>query len=512
MLGERTPRTVDGRSVPRSVSRALKAMRAAPERALDLTALAAVSRVSIRTLQRHFQAFLGKTPQAVLRDMRFERARSDLLRASSDATVTDIALRCGFAHLGRFSVEYHRRYGEKPSQTLHRRARFVAEQSTKPNLALSASDRPTIAVIGINGHNGEEALARSIADELATALMRAGIAVTNRPEMARYHLNSLLRRDGRQVRLTCRLVEPVTGQHMWAYRHDGTVEDVFFFEEHAAAAITAAIQPGLRAAEIERARRKPDADLTAQDLTLRAFPHALSLDADGNARALDFLERAIRFDPDHALAIALAAWCYAQQAVYLFNDTPAEARLKALSLGRRAVDIGGNATVLAVLGHAFSLADNLETADLVTQKALAIDGSSAWAWSRSGLLDIYKGRTGSAMERLLIALDLAPGDPLAFNALTGVGCAHFQSERFVEAAHWLERAIAEHPSAVYLHHLLCPAYALCGDKQQAKRSLAHLRRLHPEVTISRVFSAFCFFPQAFLDCLGNGLETAGLRP
>src|SRR5262249_25000841 len=180
--------------------------------------------------------------------------------------------------------------------------------------------------------------------------------------------------------------------------------------------------------------------------------------------------------------------------------------------GRRAVTIAGDATVFAVLGHAFSLANDLEAADLVTQKALAIGGSSAWAWSRGGLLDIYKGRTGSAMEALFISPELAPGGPLAFNALRGVGCVHFQSERFVEAAHWLERAIAEHPSAVYLHHLLCPAYALCGDKEQAKRSLADLRRLHPEVTISRVFSAFCFFPQAFLDCLGNGLERAGLRP
>jgi transcriptional regulator GlxA family with amidase domain len=58
MLVERNRRTADGRCVPRSVSCALNAMRAAPERALNLTALAAISRVSARTLQRHFQAFV----------------------------------------------------------------------------------------------------------------------------------------------------------------------------------------------------------------------------------------------------------------------------------------------------------------------------------------------------------------------------------------------------------------------------------------------------------------------
>jgi AraC-like DNA-binding protein/tetratricopeptide (TPR) repeat protein len=512
MLGERTRRTVDGRSVPRSVSRALKAMRAAPERALDLTALAAVSRVSTRTLQRHFQAFLGKTPQAVLRDMRFERARSDLLRASSDATVTDIALRCGFEHLGRFSVEYRRRYGEKPSQTLQRQARTVREPQPRPHVLASARDRATVAVVSTAATAGEEAIARAVAEELAIALMRAGVAVTNRPEMARYHLCASLRRAEREVRLTSRLIEPATGRHIWAHRHDGTLEDAFFFEESAAASVATAIQPGLRAVEIERARRKPDTDLNAQDLTLRALPHALSIETDGNLRALDLLERAINSDPGHTLAIALSAWCFAQRGAYLFNDAPAEERLRALSLARRVVDIPGDATVFAVLGNAFCLANDLEAADLVTQKALEIDGSAAWAWSRSGLLDIYQGRPGSAMERLLIALDLAPDDPLAYNAITGAGCAHFQSGCFVEAARWFERAVAEHPSATYLHQFLCPSYALCGDKQKACRSLADLRRRCPELTITRVFAAMPFFPRAFLDSMGNGLETVGLPP
>lgn len=33
-------------------------------------------------------------------------------------TVTDIAVRWGFPHPGRFSVVYRRRFGEKTSQTL----------------------------------------------------------------------------------------------------------------------------------------------------------------------------------------------------------------------------------------------------------------------------------------------------------------------------------------------------------------------------------------------------------
>ncbi|WP_409997305.1 tetratricopeptide repeat protein, partial [Bradyrhizobium cosmicum] len=78
----------------------------------------------------------------------------------------------------------------------------------------------------------------------------------------------------------------------------------------------------------------------------------------------------------------------------------------------------------------------LDTADLVIRKALAADGGSVWAWSRSGWIDVYKGEPESAIERLKIALDLAPHDPLAFNSMVGIGCAHFKAGQYAEAAYW----------------------------------------------------------------------------
>ena len=363
--------------LPRSVRRAVEAMRAQPGRAFTLSKLVNIAGVSRRTLQRQFKAFLCKTPQEVLRDIRFERARRDLLCASPTATVTDIALRYGLVHLGRFSVEYHKRYREKPSATLHRRATFLAGQSTKSSLVgVHAHDHPTIAVT-TEGRDSHETLARSIVDELAIALMRAGIAVTNRPEMARYHLRCTLREVGRAIRLTSRLVDAATGSHLWAHCHDGTTEDAFEFEENAAAIIAVAMRRGLRAAEVERARRKPHVDQTAHDLTMRALPHALALDVDGNRRSLDLLDQAMERDPDHTLAIALAAWCHGQGLVYQFSDNPGQARAQALSFAQRAISIGGDPTALPILGNAFALAGDVQAAESVTRKALALDGQFA---------------------------------------------------------------------------------------------------------------------------------------
>ena len=118
--------------LPRGVRRALEAMRANVGRDWSVVDLAAVAGVSSSTLQRQFQIFLGKTPGAALRDIRFESARRELLQGLPDAKVMDVALRCGFPHCGRFSIEYRRRYGETPSQTLKRQAMFVGALASMP--------------------------------------------------------------------------------------------------------------------------------------------------------------------------------------------------------------------------------------------------------------------------------------------------------------------------------------------------------------------------------------------
>jgi transcriptional regulator GlxA family with amidase domain len=46
--------------------------------------------------------------------------RDELLRSDSQSTVTTVALRYGFAHLGRFSAYYQSSFGEAPSMTLRR--------------------------------------------------------------------------------------------------------------------------------------------------------------------------------------------------------------------------------------------------------------------------------------------------------------------------------------------------------------------------------------------------------
>jgi AraC-like DNA-binding protein len=108
-----------GLAAPRAVRRVAEAMRADAAQAFTVADLARIAGVSPRSLQDSFQRYLGTSPMAYLREVRLSRAHRELREAGpGQNTVTEIAYRCGFVHLGRFAALYRRRYGVSPSQTL----------------------------------------------------------------------------------------------------------------------------------------------------------------------------------------------------------------------------------------------------------------------------------------------------------------------------------------------------------------------------------------------------------
>lgn len=110
------------RACRRSVQRALQLIDASAGQALDLSALAQTSGVSARALQAGFRADLGVTPMAHLRSVRLRRVRDELLDCPG-ASITDVAMRWGFFHVGRFSQQYRTQFGEVPSVTARRAGR-----------------------------------------------------------------------------------------------------------------------------------------------------------------------------------------------------------------------------------------------------------------------------------------------------------------------------------------------------------------------------------------------------
>ncbi|MGI5466453.1 AraC family transcriptional regulator [Streptomyces sp. CA-132043] len=105
------------RTCPRPVKLAVEAMRADPAHPFTVRELARIAGVAPRSLQAGFQQHLDTTPMTYLRELRLECAHRDLVRLGTAATVTEVAVRWGFTHLGRFAAAYRTRYGRPPSRT-----------------------------------------------------------------------------------------------------------------------------------------------------------------------------------------------------------------------------------------------------------------------------------------------------------------------------------------------------------------------------------------------------------
>ncbi len=77
--------------------------------------------VSGRTLELAFREVVGLRVVEYIRTRRLNRARQLLSKPpASDRPVTEAAFQCGLSHLGYFSRDYARLFGELPSQTFKR--------------------------------------------------------------------------------------------------------------------------------------------------------------------------------------------------------------------------------------------------------------------------------------------------------------------------------------------------------------------------------------------------------
>ncbi len=115
-----TPLPVSDNSATVRVHAACEYMYAHSNEALTIQQIADALGVGPRHLQSAFRDVTGMTPREKLAEIRLEHVRSKLMAPEPETTVTNVALNCGFVHLGRFAAIYRRRYGESPSETLRR--------------------------------------------------------------------------------------------------------------------------------------------------------------------------------------------------------------------------------------------------------------------------------------------------------------------------------------------------------------------------------------------------------
>jgi AraC-like DNA-binding protein len=93
------------------------------DKPIDVPAMATVAGISARSLFRQFKQDRGYSPADFAKKVRLDRAREMLEQSAEGASVTQIALKCGFQNAGHFARDFRLAFGELPSETLRKSTR-----------------------------------------------------------------------------------------------------------------------------------------------------------------------------------------------------------------------------------------------------------------------------------------------------------------------------------------------------------------------------------------------------
>jgi TolB-like protein len=403
----------------------------------------------------------------------------------------------------------------------------LGEQTVK-NIA--KPDKPSIAVLPFENMSGDpeqEYFADGMAEDLITALSHfrwffviarnssftfkgkaVNVRTVGRELGARYVLEGSVRKGGNRLRINAQLIESETGNHLWAEKYDGALEDVFDLQDRITEGVAGAIEPSLRQAEVERARRKRPENLDAYDLYLRALPHAWAWAPAEQEKSVERLEAALKIDPHYVAAHGLLAWSYSTFAVY----DPSDSRRDKSVQHARAV-LGPNTDdPLAFAFASFALAlfeRDYHVALSAVDRALSFTPNSPTVLAFSAISNAFAGHFDTAIEHAQASLHLSPFDPIRFTAEVAAGYGYFFTGRYHDAAEAALRCLDINPEFLPGYPLVVASRIRDGRAQDARQAVERLLRVKPDFRVG-VFVQVGRFTPELNEEYAAALREAGL--
>ena len=328
----------------------------------------------------------------------------------------------------------------------------------------------------------------------------------------RYVLEGSVRKAGNRVRITGQLIDTATGAHIWADRFDGPLDDIFALQDQVASNVAGAIEPKLRQSEIERASRKPTANLTAYDLYLRALAQSYRFTEEGAAEAVVLARQALAIDPSYAPAAAMVASCRALQRFQGWGALSHEDIAEAIRLARQALEAERDDadTICQAAATLFRLTGEAALAAAALDRALALNPNAAHAWMIRGHIHALRNQPEAAIEAVERARRLSPFDPYSFFYAVNIAIAHLAARRFEQAIEWADRALHERPRLVGAMRLKAVALAHLGRLDEARVELGRALAIDPKLTIAGFRAYAHFMKPEVLELHVTGLRLAGL--
>lgn len=401
------------------------------------------------------------------------------------------------------------------------------------NAPLPRPDRPAIAVLAFNNMSDDpeqEYFSDGISEDIITALSKQrwflviarnssfvykGHPVPMRQigeELGvRYLLEGSVRKSGDRVRITAKLNDVTSGNHLWAEHFDRDLTDVFAVQDEITEAIVAAIEPQIYAAENFRSRRKPPNSLDAWDLVMRALSHFWRVTRPDNMIARALLEKAIEIDPNYGQALGALSTCHMFGVHMGWGDITV------------AAPIAGRASMAAVLadsedpwahnalGSYYFSTRRLDDSLAEFELALQLNPNFTLAQGYCGLALCYFGRWQEAHELALRALRLSPRDPFSAIYYGVAGYAQFVGRNYQEAINLSREAIRQRSDFPGGYRVLTVAAGMAGQTETAAATLRELRRTQPNISLDWVANSLPWKFDADREHYLEAFRRAGLE-
>ncbi|MBI1847798.1 MAG: hypothetical protein HY294_01945 [Candidatus Rokubacteria bacterium] len=407
--------------------------------------------------------------------------------------------------------------GEQPVKNIPHPVRAYAVRAdgnaaAKPSPAvgeidLSLPDKPSIAVLPFDNMSGDpeqQHFADGIAEDIITALARfrqfhvtarnssftykgqaVDIKKVGRELGVRYVLEGSVRKAADRIRITAQLIDADSGNHVWADRYDGRLENIFDLQDEITNTIAAAVTPAFAIAELQRVSRKHPQNLDAWELTLRAGQSfALAGPAD-IAEARELATRALLLDGRNTAALAMLAFCHVSEGWWAYSPSPLASIAEGIKAARLALqEDNSDADSLASLGWGLFAARQFDEGLDVLRQAVALNPNLANGFARYSSALAFCGDYEKAAEAFDRAIRLSPRDPRLGNWLAQVAVGPFVAGRYQEGIGYGRRAVQSNPSFMGAHRVLAANLSAAGELEEARREVAEMRRIVPGVTVA----------------------------
>jgi TolB-like protein/class 3 adenylate cyclase len=405
-------------------------------------------------------------------------------------------------------------------------------QAGRPSLALP--DKPSIAVLPFTNMSGDpeqEYFTDGMVEDIITGLSRIrwlfviarnssfaykgkspDIRQVGRDLGVRYVLEGGVRKAANRVRITGQLIDASSGAHIWADRFEGGLEDVFDLQDRITSSVVGAIEPALKAAEMQRSQIKPTSALGAYDYYMRALAAFHRSHRAGITEALSLCQKAISIDSQYGAPFGLAAWCCLRRRTHGWAERPDEERAMGAEFAARAIEVGNNdSDALWMSANALLyLAGAIDHAADVVERSLALNPNSALAWCVLGFIQSYSGDGNAGIESIERGMRLSPLDPESFTFKTAIAWGHFVEGRYDEVINWSDRALREQPSFVSSLRVKIAACGLLGRWDDAADAKRNALEIDPDVTIVKWMEITPLKRAAHRSAFAEGLRRAGL--